>query len=42
MRDRLNQVERDGLASILGTIPSAPDLGLKLLALADQQDLAGR
>ncbi|WP_331730639.1 hypothetical protein [Streptomyces sp. NBC_01174] len=33
--DRLNLIERDGIASILRTILSAPDLAVELLALAD-------
>ncbi|MFF0076802.1 hypothetical protein [Streptomyces sp. NPDC005494] len=33
--DRLNPIERDGLASILRTILTAPDLAAELLALAD-------
>ncbi|MFJ8870772.1 hypothetical protein ACIRD6_34125 [Streptomyces sp. NPDC102473] len=32
---RLNSIERDGIASILRTILSAPDLAAELLALAD-------
>ncbi|MER5995868.1 hypothetical protein [Streptomyces viridosporus] len=39
--DRLNPIERDGLASILRTLLSAPDLAAKLLALADRQRQAG-
>ncbi|MGW3653557.1 hypothetical protein [Streptomyces sp. NPDC000878] len=35
--DRLNPIERDGLASILSTILSAPDLGAELLTLARRQ-----
>ncbi|MCX5207600.1 hypothetical protein OG897_40125 [Streptomyces sp. NBC_00237] len=35
--DRLNPIERSGLASILRTILSAPDLAVELLALADRQ-----
>ena len=33
--DRLNPIERDGIASILRIILSAPDLAAELLALAD-------
>jgi len=33
--DRLNPIERDGIASILRTILSAPGLAVELLALAD-------
>ncbi|MEU2468556.1 hypothetical protein ABZ580_30665 [Streptomyces sp. NPDC012486] len=33
--DRLNSIERDGIASILRSILSAPDLAAELLALAD-------
>ncbi|MFC8593079.1 hypothetical protein [Streptomyces atroolivaceus] len=33
--DRLNSIERDGIASILRTILSAPDLAVELLALTD-------
>ncbi|MFI8194692.1 hypothetical protein ACIF8T_39345 [Streptomyces sp. NPDC085946] len=39
--DRLNPVERDGLASILRTVLSAPGLAIELLALADRQRPAG-
>ena len=39
--DRLNPIERDGLASILRTILSAPELGFELLALADRQHRTG-
>ncbi|MEV5432776.1 hypothetical protein [Streptomyces sp. NPDC052701] len=39
--DRLNPIERDGLASILRTILSAPDLAAELLALADRHYQAG-
>ncbi|MGP3978951.1 hypothetical protein ACTWQF_34050 [Streptomyces sp. 8N114] len=35
---RLNPIERDGLASILRVILSAPELGAEFLALVDQQD----
>ncbi|MFD3622763.1 hypothetical protein ACFWWT_48180 [Streptomyces sp. NPDC058676] len=35
--DRLNPIERNGLASILRVILSAPDLGAEFLALADRQ-----
>ncbi|WP_369384079.1 hypothetical protein [Streptomyces sp. cg36] len=35
--DRLNPIERDGIASILRTILAAPDLAAELLALADRQ-----
>lgn len=33
---RLNRIERDGLASILRVILSAPELGAEFLALVDQ------
>ncbi|MFB8030600.1 MULTISPECIES: hypothetical protein [unclassified Streptomyces] len=33
--DRLNSIERDGIASILRTVLSAPELAVELLALAD-------
>ncbi|WP_331735467.1 hypothetical protein OG379_40870 (plasmid) [Streptomyces sp. NBC_01166] len=33
--DRLHPIERDGIASILRTVLSAPDLAVELLALAD-------
>lgn len=33
--DRLDPIERDGFASILRTILSAPELAVELLALAD-------
>ncbi|WP_326695712.1 hypothetical protein [Streptomyces sp. NBC_01766] len=39
--DRLNSIERDGLASILRTILSAPDLGAEFLALAQRETRAG-
>ncbi|MEU4799456.1 hypothetical protein [Streptomyces sp. NPDC023327] len=39
--DRLNPIERDGLASILRTILSAPELTAELLALADRQPTEG-
>lgn len=39
--DRLNPIERDGFASILRTILSAPDLGFEFLALADRQHRTG-
>ncbi|WP_327372440.1 hypothetical protein OG393_00230 [Streptomyces sp. NBC_01216] len=39
--DRLNPIERDGFASILRTILSAPDLAVEFLALADQQAKGG-
>ncbi|MGW2050806.1 hypothetical protein ACWCPF_37380 [Streptomyces sp. NPDC001858] len=35
--DRLNSIERDGLASILRVVLADPDLGLEFLALADHQ-----
>ncbi|MEU1128363.1 hypothetical protein ABZ383_00605 [Streptomyces sp. NPDC005900] len=35
--DCLNAIERDGLASILRTILSAPELAAELLALADRR-----
>lgn len=41
VRDQLNSIERDGLASILRTIIAAPDLGAELLALADRQSAVG-
>jgi hypothetical protein len=41
VRDRLNPIERDGLASIMRTILSAPDLATELLALADRQPAGG-
>ncbi|MFD4543563.1 hypothetical protein [Streptomyces bauhiniae] len=39
--DRLNPVERDGFASILRTILSAPGLAVEFLALADRQATGG-
>ncbi|MEU7473954.1 hypothetical protein AB0A94_36575 [Streptomyces sp. NPDC044984] len=39
--DRLNPIERDGFASILRTILSAPDLAVEFLALADRQATGG-
>ncbi|SCF66685.1 MULTISPECIES: hypothetical protein [unclassified Streptomyces] len=39
--DRLNPMERDGFASILRTILSAPDLGFEFLALADRRQHTG-
>ncbi|MEU6055372.1 hypothetical protein ABZ829_33705 [Streptomyces xanthochromogenes] len=39
--DRLNAIERDGIASILRTILSAPELAAELLALADRQPAGG-
>jgi hypothetical protein len=39
--DRLNPIERDGFASILRTILSAPALGFEFLALADRQHRTG-
>ncbi|WP_333745960.1 hypothetical protein [Streptomyces sp. IBSBF 2950] len=39
--DRLAPIARDGFASILRTILSAPDLAFELLALADRQQHAG-
>ena len=39
--DRLNLIERDGIASILRTILSAPELAAELLALADRQPTRG-
>ncbi len=37
MWDRLNPIERDGLASILRTVLAVPALAVELLALADRQ-----
>ncbi|MFM9681661.1 hypothetical protein [Streptomyces brasiliscabiei] len=34
--DRLNRIERDGLASILRVVLAAPELGTEFLALVDQ------
>jgi hypothetical protein len=39
--DRLSPTERDGIASILRTILSAPKLAAELLALADRQPAGG-
>jgi hypothetical protein len=39
--DRLNPIERDGLASILRPILSARELAAELLALADRQPTGG-
>ncbi|MFD8629615.1 hypothetical protein ACFV4E_38185 [Streptomyces hygroscopicus] len=39
--DRLNPIERDGFASILRTILSAPDLAVEFSALADRQATGG-
>ncbi|MFI5808388.1 hypothetical protein [Streptomyces sp. NPDC051561] len=39
--DRLNPIERDGIASVLRTILSAPDLAVELLALADRPPAGG-
>ena len=39
--DRLNPTERSGIASILRTVLSAPDLAAELLVLADQQPTGG-
>lgn len=35
--DRLNSIERDGLASILRVVLADPDLGREFLALVDHQ-----
>ncbi len=40
--DRLNAIERSGIASILRTILSAPELVAELLALADRPPAGGR
>ncbi|MDX2632366.1 hypothetical protein PV381_38420 [Streptomyces scabiei] len=40
--DRLNQIERDGLASILRVLLADVDLGRELLALMDNQQPATR
>ncbi|WP_331725504.1 hypothetical protein OG596_38205 (plasmid) [Streptomyces sp. NBC_01102] len=39
--DRLNSIERDGIASILRTILSAPELAVELLVLADRPQIGG-
>lgn len=38
--DRLNPIEREGLASILRTVLAAPDLGTEFLALIDREGRA--
>ncbi|WP_037733236.1 hypothetical protein [Streptomyces megasporus] len=38
--DRLNPIEREGLASILRVILAAPDLGTEFLALMDRANQA--
>lgn len=37
LADRLNAIERDGLASILRVVLAAPELGAEFLTLIDQQ-----